>query len=424
MPRTRTKFIWPPPNLARDPATNTAGASPAEPRPKKPKLEEQQSSSQNTPNDFGHSTREHMDSPALSDGRVEDLIEKVTWDPASGVARPSLEVLVDAYSKIPIESQIKSYQNWRRHGSVHDDYCMTCNRPRTQSLVPCYTCRRSFHDDCMPAGSLYNEQRQWFCLVCVQRNWHVEPPTVTPPASPPSSQNILTTGNADYQVSHSSGTPTNDTTAEDSQAISILAGISRSVSSQPHPPTSTALNYIRNSSPYTSSSSTPKPAPRSGSLSTTRRNDLPMPSTSTNQSFSMLDSHARKSRFATLSSEVDSALWVLYRELESATSLRQRIDELEAEVVKLRQDVRIRDNQIKLSQRSAQAVQPVNVSQAEVTQLREQAAKGEAAAHEIDRLRARNDTLERELRDARTECSSKDETLNEWRGRLASLIGP
>jgi chromosome segregation ATPase len=136
----------------------------------------------------------------------------------------------------------------------------------------------------------------------------------------------------------------------------------------------------------------------------------------------MLDSHARKSRFTTLSSEVDSALWVLYRELESATSLRQRITELEAEVVKLRQDVNIRDNQIILSQRSAQATAPV--SQAELEQLRTKAAKWHACAPELGQLRAKNEALEQSLRDARAECASKDEVLNEWKGRLASLIGP
>jgi hypothetical protein len=156
----------------------------------------------------------------------------------------------------------------------------------------------------------------------------------------------------------------------------------------------------------------PKPSARPGPLA------QPSPST---QSFSMLDSHARKSRFATLSSEVDSALWVLYRELESATSLRQRIVELEAEVVKLRQDVSIRDNQIILSQRSAQASP---VSQVELEQLRTKAANWDARGPELEQLRAKNDALEQKLRDAYAECASKDEALNEWKGRLASLIGP
>lgn len=145
-----------------------------------------------------------------------------------------------------------------------------------------------------------------------------------------------------------------------------------------------------------------------------------MPSTSGSQRFSLLDSHARKSRFATLSSEVDSALWVLYRELESSNSLRQYIAELEAEVVKLRQDVSIRDNQLILSQRMSQSGR---VSQADIDSLRAQAAKGEAATREMDALRARNEELDRQLKDAKAESAAMTESLNEWKGKLVSLLG-
>jgi cell division protein FtsB len=141
---------------------------------------------------------------------------------------------------------------------------------------------------------------------------------------------------------------------------------------------------------------------------------------------SAMDSHAaRKSKFATLSTEVDSALCVLYRELESVTSLRQRIGELEAEVVKLRQDVSIRDNQIILSRRSLSSSTnlPGGISQAEVDRLRVQAARGEEATREIESIRAKNNNLEKDLKEARDECTAKDKTLIEWKGRLVSLIG-
>lgn len=143
-----------------------------------------------------------------------------------------------------------------------------------------------------------------------------------------------------------------------------------------------------------------------------------------------MDSHARKSKFATLSSEVDSALWVLYRELESVTSLRQRIGELESEIVKLRQDVSIRDNQLILSRRSMSSSQnssnsgmPGGISQAEVDRLRVQAAKVDEVTRQAESMRAKNEALEKELKDAKAESAAKDKTLNEWKGRLVSLIG-
>ncbi|CRG88889.1 hypothetical protein PISL3812_05924 [Talaromyces islandicus] len=409
MPRTRTKFIWPPPNLAGDHTEQQQQQQQQQQRQpqKKQKLE---SSEQ-------HRNNDNSPAPSSSDTRENSQSAQAEWDPTSNVAPPSFEAVIRAYSQVPLEKMIKNYQNWRRHGSVHDDYCMMCHRPRPQGLVPCYTCRRSFHDECMPAGSLYNDSRQWYCAVCVQRNWHVQPPAMTPPASPSLS--------AQHNVSGADTKPAaRETTAEDSQALSILAEISRSMrrdvsqSQTPGPNHSHTDNNHNNNSNNTgntrnSYTATSKPSARSGPLA------QPSPST---QTFSLLDSHARKSRFTTLSSEVDSALWVLYRELESATSLRQRIADLEAEVVKLRQDVSIRDNQIILSQRSAPKA--ASVSQAELEELRIKAAKWDACVPELEHLRARNDALEQSLRDARSECVSKDEALNEWKGRLASLIGP
>jgi cell division protein FtsB len=110
----------------------------------------------------------------------------------------------------------------------------------------------------------------------------------------------------------------------------------------------------------------------------------------------------------------------LYRELESSNSLRQYIAELEAEVVKLRQDVSIRDNQLILSQRMSQSGR---VSQADIDSLRAQAAKGEAATREMDALRARNEELDRQLKDAKAESAAMTESLNEWKGKLVSLLG-
>ncbi|KKA25823.1 hypothetical protein T310_0134, partial [Rasamsonia emersonii CBS 393.64] len=316
------------------------------------------------------------------------------------------------------------------NGSVHDDYCFICRRPK--SLVPCNTCRRSFHDACMPPGWTYDEHKNWYCPVCVRRNWHVEPPTVTPPTSPPLSAQQQSSNNVPEQKlgagegTTSSGqqpgtTPaTTDSGPGNQQALSILAEISRSMS-QGMPSKSTSEPVTSAPSSQTAASS-PRPPGRPVSTSTSsRRNDSTVPPSSTSQNFSLLDSHARKSRFATLSTEVDSALWVLYRELENAMTLRQHVAELEAEIVKLRQDVSIRDNQIILSQRAA--AQAGRIPQADLERLRMQAAKAEAAAREIEELRAKNEALEKELKEAKAEKAAMSETLNEWKEKLINLIG-
>lgn len=113
MPRTRTKFIWPPPNLARD---NSAEQQ-QQPQ-KKQKLE----SPSNTPS-FAHATAIRHDnnntttnnnnsSPAPSDGQSQS--SQVEWDPTSNVAPPSFEAVIRAYLQMPLEKVIQNYQNWRR----------------------------------------------------------------------------------------------------------------------------------------------------------------------------------------------------------------------------------------------------------------------------------------------------------------------
>lgn len=251
---------------------------------------------------------------------------------------------------------------------------------------------------------------------------------MTPPASPPlGPHDAQSTPSLQEQrserLSAPSGRDSPGSGAADhggQQALSILAEISRSMS-RGSPSRSVADAASVNAT--VSHPAVASPPQLNRTVSTSRRtnsSNMPSPTPSSAQKFSLLDSHARKSRFATLSSEVDSALWVLYRELESATSLRQHITDLEAEIVKLRQDVSIRDNQLILSQRVAQAGRP---PQSEVDRLKALVAKNESAVREAEELRAKNQALELELKKAKDEVASMNETLKEWKGKLINMIG-
>ncbi|KAL1965192.1 hypothetical protein VTN77DRAFT_5946 [Rasamsonia byssochlamydoides] len=420
MPRTRTKFIWPPSTMTTDTASRAAGSdvppaqtSTPEPRAKRPRV-----ASPSTSRGQAALTEEQT---LLQDDRDRPRGDREEGAGSSQFQPAELNQLLSSYLNEPMSAQIERYQNWRRNGSVHDDYCFICRRPK--SLVPCNTCRRAFHDECMPPGSTYDEHNQWYCPVCVRRNWHVAPPTVTPPTSPPLSAQQKSTQDVPEQKlvtaeSTSSSTPAIDSGPGNQQALSILAEISRSMS-RGVPSKSTPEAVTSAAPPPCQTAAAPSPRPPGRPVST-RRNDPTVSTSSTSQGISLLDSHARKSRFATLSTEVDSALWVLYRELENAMSLRQHVAELEAEIVKLRQDVSIRDNQIILSQRAAQAGR---LPQADIDRLRMQAAKAEAATREVEALRAKNEALEKELKEARAEAAAMNETLNEWKGKLINLIG-
>lgn len=337
-------------------------------------------------------------------------------------------------------------------GSVHDDYCLKCRKSGPKPLLSCSTCPKSFHEECTPPGSLYNEKRQWYCAICVYRKWHEQPPTLTPPASPsPESTSFeldrsstayggRTQSNSDVNIQSRRDSSSHDIIAptRDSQALSILAEISRSMfrgEEKPRPPpahthrSASDTRYTPHSPGQPSLTLAPMTAARSDSTNVESRGKTAAPgSASLVPNGSGSDSQARRSRFATLSSEVDSALCVLYRELESVTSLRQQIGDLESEVVKLRQDVSIRDNQLILLRRSMSSAAtsqqtPPGISLAEIDRLRVQAAKAEEMTKEAETVRARNEALEQELIDAKAESAAKDKTLNEWKGRLVSLIG-
>jgi hypothetical protein len=66
---------------------------------------------------------------------------------------------------------------------------------------------------------------------------------------------------------------------------------------------------------------------------------------------------------------------------------------------------------------------PGGISQAEVDRLRVQAAKVDEVTRQAEAMRTKNEALEKELKDAKAESAAKDKTLNEWKGRLVSLIG-
>lgn len=125
MPRTRTKYIWPPPMLAdnntatppcADATTPTiSNAATREPRAKKPKLESTSTtrrstaSGRNTPAQEEYQNHDHS-------GQAKGEIDE--WDPYSNTAPPSMEAVFAAYARIPMDAQIKRYREWRRKNSI------------------------------------------------------------------------------------------------------------------------------------------------------------------------------------------------------------------------------------------------------------------------------------------------------------------
>jgi DNA repair ATPase RecN len=127
----------------------------------------------------------------------------------------------------------------------------------------------------------------------------------------------------------------------------------------------------------------------------------------------------RKSRFATLSNEVEGALSVLYRELESVTSLKLQIEELQSQKRQDAQLIKLRDNDIAIMRRDLEQRRSAVL---ELAQLRASMSHSGDLKREVEELRARNAVLERELSESRKETAAAQDLVITWKGKLSQLL--
>ena len=128
----------------------------------------------------------------------------------------------------------------------------------------------------------------------------------------------------------------------------------------------------------------------------------------------------RKSRFATLSSEVDASLAVLYRELESVASLKAQIEDLQIQNTQYLQTIKIRDNNMAVLRRD------LDVRKAEyeeLVRLRANTSQHDTLRKEMEDLKSRNAQLEADLQVSREQTAAAQELVNDWKGKLSQLIG-
>ncbi|PYH67874.1 PHD finger protein [Aspergillus vadensis CBS 113365] len=322
-----------------------------------------------------------------------------------------------------LETQVQTYKEWKRecipfrllspgvlpchhlrhtgNGSAHENYCRVCQADG-ESLEPCSTCRLAFHADCIPAGWLRDSQNSLFCPICVLRGWHTTPPTLSPPASPPPEER---------NDSRSAAAPT--TSASDPDTNS---------SSNTHPHSSASDGPLGVSSIQQAPTGDRHDVPASGPTAPKRLYDLlghDDEATEDNVT-SQRPRRQRKSRYTNLPTEVDTALSVLYRELESNESLKREVEELRNENTKCNQSIRIRDLSIIALRRELDYRRS---SHQEMETLRATATQLENAKKEIQELRARNEALSMELQTSREETAEAQALVRDWKAKLSQLIG-
>ncbi|RDH35855.1 hypothetical protein BDQ94DRAFT_158039 [Aspergillus welwitschiae] len=306
-----------------------------------------------------------------------------------------------AVEKQSLGTQIHEYKEWRRNGSAHEDYCRICQADGGR-LGSCSTCRLAFHADCIPAGWLRDSRDSLFCPICVRRGWHTAPPPLTPPGSPPpveqedsASAAIPATSVLDPGTNPSSNTLSHIGTSGRPSGVSSVqqarTGDRQDISA--------------------GDSTTPKPLYNLLGNDDEATDDIGTPQRPRRQS---------KSRYANLPTEVDTALSVLYRELESNESLRREVEELHSENTKYNQTIRIRDLSIIALRRELDYRRS---SEQEMEILRATATQLENAKKEIQELRARNEALNAELQTSRHETTEAQALVQDWKAKLSQLIG-
>lgn len=128
----------------------------------------------------------------------------------------------------------------------------------------------------------------------------------------------------------------------------------------------------------------------------------------------------RKSRFATLSSEVDASLAVLYRELESVASLKAQIEDLQSQNSQYVQIIQIRDINMAALRRDLDNRKAENE---ELVRLRANTSQNGSLKKELEDLQSRITQLETDLQVSREQTAAAQELVNDWKGKLSQLIG-
>ncbi|RFU81511.1 hypothetical protein TARUN_670 [Trichoderma arundinaceum] len=246
----------------------------------------------------------------------------------------------------------------------------------------------------------------FFCRVCVNRQWHEHLPPPSPPPSPPPER---------QRVALPSHRPNAQPNTEARVPSTSPAPAATNQNSQSSAPTSfTWLSQNQFTTPLTRSTTISSPrasTPLSGviNMSGAGRGMVAGP-------------RGPRSRFSTLSAEVDDAVSLLLRELEYLGDARQKIAQLEDVIVRLQQDVRINENALILAQRNA-----ASSSQRNQEGLRVENERLKREMEDMGRLlgeeKSRSQFHKADADHWKSQAQSKQTELEELRGKLKNLLG-
>lgn len=243
-------------------------------------------------------------------------------------------------------------------------------------LFGCQTCETCYHASCMsPTLDVDDVPSFWFCPHCVDRDLHIPPdvPTTfthvsqTQPSAVYPSPNLSTSDQAATTPKPSKSIPPHSKRKPEGQMIDI-AGSKQTI----HTIARSLIAKPTASEPKSDSTKAP-PGRQRRSYSPPKK----------------------RSKYSAFSSEVDKALAVIHKELETAASNGRSEGSLRERIHTLEQEVRLKDGQILLMTRELETV----------------------------RNNGERETLKNENEELKTLVEKKDAELRDWRTKLKNLLG-
>ncbi|KAK6385566.1 hypothetical protein LTS17_001135 [Exophiala oligosperma] len=361
-----------------------------------------------------------MESESLSpQGRKRKQLDTPAKSNPKSKRRPQRQRRFD------FDVQVEDYKIWRRQGAWHDPVCLECRKP--DDLILCQTCKRAYHQNCMPKTSSFcSRTRKLYCVVCVELSWDVSPPDVSASATPEPEP----AGDSDYlrlQTRHGGILNSSEDIARPTVGYGSTAH-QRQVPDTTHNPSSdtrtpaptpaaiAANDRVRQNAdePLEYTQSPERTAPSQNMALSTNDDDLWSLYKGTR------DYSKRRSRFATLPTKIDESLSTLYQELATSTFLRQKLSELEAKVRALEQEKQMQKNQIILLEQSRTGT---FMSDQELAEMRALISQGQSASTRLEELSNKYEALQAEFQRQGADLLAKDEALSEWKGKLKAMLG-
>lgn len=268
-------------------------------------------------------------------------------------------------------------------------------------LFPCQTCDTCYHASCMsPTLEPTEVPPFWFCPHCIDRDLHVPPPE-----SPKTTSFSPAVEVAQVYPSPSSTSPEkahSDTTSN--------AGLERKASQDFGAPLPRKATYkvLSAGLPKPVDSTPLNPLSKRQNLSTIdqvqfhahtlKKSKAPM-----RQPKRSYSPPRKRSKYSALSSDVDKALSVIQKELETAANVGRSEENLKDRIQDLEQQLRLKDGQIMLAHRELELARNGN------------GQSGQLKA-ELAEMKKQNEVL-------KMQAEKKDAELRDWREKLKSMLG-